>query len=272
MNLTRPDIVHATCYYARYQVRPTEKHLKEVKRIFRYLKNTINMGLWYPEDTGFELTAFSDSDHAGCLDTRKSTSSGIQFLGGDKIVSWSSKKKAIMDIVDANAQPFPSIRVSLKRDLSHLSRRYMRYLLTSNSDIVDIEKVAVSSSLRSLKLKYKLQCCSLVPAKSDSLPHAHAQAFKVKHSASRLLLLNKNVISRKAQVHVKFSNYDNYKIPHHQRYSTSNKEVFSRETVSLRSILWEIDRNDEEEEVTSFRDKYDHVGQKQKLIKKVKSR
>ncbi|GJX40066.1 hypothetical protein Tco_0255056 [Tanacetum coccineum] len=39
------------------------------------------MGLWYPKDSGFELTTFSDADHAGCLDTRKSTSGGIQFLG-----------------------------------------------------------------------------------------------------------------------------------------------------------------------------------------------
>ncbi|GJW04632.1 retrovirus-related pol polyprotein from transposon TNT 1-94 [Tanacetum coccineum] len=93
LTTSRPDIVHATCYCARYQARPTENHLKEVKRIFRYLKNTINMGLWYSMDTGFELTAFSDSDHAGCLDSRKSTSGGIQFLGGDKLVSWSSKKQ-----------------------------------------------------------------------------------------------------------------------------------------------------------------------------------
>ncbi|GJR41817.1 retrovirus-related pol polyprotein from transposon TNT 1-94 [Tanacetum coccineum] len=55
--------------------------------------NTINMGLWYPKDISFELTAFSDSDHAGCLDSRKSTSGGIQFLGGDKLVRWSSKKQ-----------------------------------------------------------------------------------------------------------------------------------------------------------------------------------
>nr|GEU76373.1 hypothetical protein [Tanacetum cinerariifolium] len=85
---SRPDIVHATCYCACYQARPTEKHLKEVKHIFWYLKNTINMGLWYPKDTSFELTAFSDLDHAGCLDSRKSTSGGIQFLRGDKLVSW----------------------------------------------------------------------------------------------------------------------------------------------------------------------------------------
>nr|GEW57808.1 hypothetical protein [Tanacetum cinerariifolium] len=61
-------------------VQPTEKHLTAVKRIFRYLKDTIHMGLWYPKDTGFELTTFLDSDHAGCLDSHKITSGGIQFL------------------------------------------------------------------------------------------------------------------------------------------------------------------------------------------------
>nr|GFA51144.1 Gag-Pol polyprotein [Tanacetum cinerariifolium] len=49
--------------------------------------------LWYLKDIGFELTAFLDSDHAGYLDSRKSTSGGIQFLGGDKLISWSSKKQ-----------------------------------------------------------------------------------------------------------------------------------------------------------------------------------
>nr|GEU68174.1 hypothetical protein [Tanacetum cinerariifolium] len=79
--------------HTKYRTQLTEKHLTVVKRIFRYLKDTIHMGLWYPKDTGFELTAFSDSDHAGCLDSRKSISGGIQFLGGDKLVCWSSKKQ-----------------------------------------------------------------------------------------------------------------------------------------------------------------------------------
>ncbi|GKD59384.1 retrovirus-related pol polyprotein from transposon TNT 1-94, partial [Tanacetum coccineum] len=83
LTTSRPDIVHATCYCARCQAKPAEKHLTAVKRIFWYLKDTINMGLWYLKDTGFELTSFSDSYHAGCLDLRKSTSGGIQFLGGD---------------------------------------------------------------------------------------------------------------------------------------------------------------------------------------------
>ncbi|GJZ91143.1 retrovirus-related pol polyprotein from transposon TNT 1-94 [Tanacetum coccineum] len=45
---------------------PIEKHLKEVKRIFCYLRGTINMGLWYTKDSSFELTGFSDADYAGC--------------------------------------------------------------------------------------------------------------------------------------------------------------------------------------------------------------
>ncbi|GJV28190.1 retrovirus-related pol polyprotein from transposon TNT 1-94 [Tanacetum coccineum] len=72
---SRPDIIHATCYYARYQARPTEKHLKEVKQIFRYLKNTINMGLKYRND-----------------------------IGGDKLVNWSSKKQDCTLMSSAEAE------------------------------------------------------------------------------------------------------------------------------------------------------------------------
>ncbi|GJU65532.1 retrovirus-related pol polyprotein from transposon TNT 1-94 [Tanacetum coccineum] len=73
-----------------YQASPTKKHLEALKRVFRYLKGTINWGLWYPKDTAMALTAYADADHAGCQDTRRSTSGSAQFLG-DKLVSWSSK-------------------------------------------------------------------------------------------------------------------------------------------------------------------------------------
>nr|GEX26820.1 retrovirus-related Pol polyprotein from transposon TNT 1-94 [Tanacetum cinerariifolium] len=100
---SRPDIVQAVCFCARYQSRPTEKHLKEVKRIFRYLRGTVNTGLWYPKDSSFELTAFSDADHVGCIDSRKSISEGIQFLG-DKLVSWMSKKQNCTAMPSAEAE------------------------------------------------------------------------------------------------------------------------------------------------------------------------
>ncbi|GJZ45874.1 retrovirus-related pol polyprotein from transposon TNT 1-94 [Tanacetum coccineum] len=68
-----------TTFVSRYQARPTEKHLKEVKRIFWYLRQSINKGLWYSKYYGFELIAYSDADLAGCLDDYKSTSRGLQF-------------------------------------------------------------------------------------------------------------------------------------------------------------------------------------------------
>ncbi|GKB29959.1 copia protein [Tanacetum coccineum] len=83
--------------------RPTEKHLHTVKRIFRYLRRTPTMGLWYLKDTNIALTAFADADHAGCQDTRKSTSSSAQFLG-DRLVSWSSKKQKSTAISSTEAE------------------------------------------------------------------------------------------------------------------------------------------------------------------------
>ncbi|GKG14206.1 hypothetical protein Tco_0353806, partial [Tanacetum coccineum] len=90
LTASRPDLQFSICMCARYQARPTKKHLNAVKRIFRYLKGTIHRGLWYPNDSSFALTAFADADHAGCQDTRRSTSGSIQLLG-DRLVSWSSK-------------------------------------------------------------------------------------------------------------------------------------------------------------------------------------
>ncbi|GKE83970.1 hypothetical protein Tco_1557712 [Tanacetum coccineum] len=62
------------------------------------------MGLWYSKDTSFELTAFSYLDHVGCLDSRKSTSGGKQFLCGDKLVNWSSKKQYYTSMSSTEAE------------------------------------------------------------------------------------------------------------------------------------------------------------------------
>nr|GEV83975.1 uncharacterized mitochondrial protein AtMg00810-like [Tanacetum cinerariifolium] len=70
----RLDLIYAICLCARYQAKSTEKYLNAIKRIFRYLKGAINMGLCYLKDTGMSLTAYAYADHAGCQDTRRSTS------------------------------------------------------------------------------------------------------------------------------------------------------------------------------------------------------
>nr|GEZ68253.1 retrovirus-related Pol polyprotein from transposon TNT 1-94 [Tanacetum cinerariifolium] len=65
-------------------VDPSHYH---VKRIFRYLRGTVHRGLWYPKDSSFALTDFADADHAGCQDTRRSTSESVYFLG-ERLISW----------------------------------------------------------------------------------------------------------------------------------------------------------------------------------------
>ncbi|GJY36819.1 retrovirus-related pol polyprotein from transposon TNT 1-94 [Tanacetum coccineum] len=100
---SRPDLVYVVCMCARYQAWPTEKHLHAVKRIFRYLRGTVNRGLWYSKDFAIALTAFADADHAGCQDTRRSTYGSMQLLG-DRLVSWSSKRQKSAAISSMEAE------------------------------------------------------------------------------------------------------------------------------------------------------------------------
>nr|GEV63673.1 hypothetical protein [Tanacetum cinerariifolium] len=85
---SRLDIMFATCMCARYQANPNEHHVSAVKRIFRYLKWTINLGLWYPKDSGIDLTAYSDADHAGYHLDRKTESEYVAVSGCCAQVLW----------------------------------------------------------------------------------------------------------------------------------------------------------------------------------------
>ncbi|GJX21659.1 retrovirus-related pol polyprotein from transposon TNT 1-94, partial [Tanacetum coccineum] len=103
LTTSRPDLQFAICMYARYQAWPTEKHLLTVKRVFRYLKGTVNRGQWYLKDSSNALTAFAYADHASCQDTCRSTSGSMQFLG-DRLVSWSSKRHKSTAISNTEAE------------------------------------------------------------------------------------------------------------------------------------------------------------------------
>nr|GEU72257.1 retrovirus-related Pol polyprotein from transposon TNT 1-94 [Tanacetum cinerariifolium] len=103
LTVSIPDLQFAICMCARYQARHTEKHLHAVKRIFRYLRGAVHQGLWYPKDSSVALTAFSDADHTGCQDTRRSTSGSLQFLG-DRLISWSSKRQKSAAISSTEAK------------------------------------------------------------------------------------------------------------------------------------------------------------------------
>ncbi|KAL8124327.1 hypothetical protein AgCh_012106 [Apium graveolens] len=83
---SRPDIMYATCLRGRFQADPREPHLLAVKIIFKYLKGTINLGLWYPRDSDFKLIGYSDADCVGCKIDRKTTFGSCQFFGGRTIL------------------------------------------------------------------------------------------------------------------------------------------------------------------------------------------
>ncbi|GJT82864.1 retrovirus-related pol polyprotein from transposon TNT 1-94 [Tanacetum coccineum] len=103
LTATRPDIQFSTVLCARYQSNPKESHLTAVKRILRYLKGTLTLGLYYPKCSGFDLKGYSDSDYAGCNMDRKSTSGACQTLGG-KLVCWSAKKQQSVAMSSTEAE------------------------------------------------------------------------------------------------------------------------------------------------------------------------
>ncbi|XP_073525528.1 uncharacterized protein [Phyllobates terribilis] len=92
LTASRPDIVFAVSVCARSQSDPRASHLSHVKRIFRYLKGSDDLCLWYSKGGGLSLVGYTDADYAGYLADRKSTSGMAQFLG-PCLVSWGSKKQ-----------------------------------------------------------------------------------------------------------------------------------------------------------------------------------
>ena len=103
LTASRPDIMYSVCLCARFQACPKESHLNAVKRIFRYLKGTIDIGLWYPKCNNFELICYSDADFGGYKFDRKSTSGTCHFLG-HSLVSWHSKKQNSVYLSTAEAE------------------------------------------------------------------------------------------------------------------------------------------------------------------------
>jgi hypothetical protein len=93
LTATKLDIQFLVCLCARFQVSPRTSHRQAVKRIFRYLRHTLDFGLWYSASSSLALHGFLDTDLAGYQLDRKFTSGTCQFLGSS-LVSWSSRKQS----------------------------------------------------------------------------------------------------------------------------------------------------------------------------------
>jgi len=103
LTASRLDVLFSVRLCARFQSYPREYDLTAVKRIFRYLKGTTNLGLLYRKSLDYELDGFCDADFAGERIERKSTSGNCQFLG-ENLISWASKRQATIAMSTAEAE------------------------------------------------------------------------------------------------------------------------------------------------------------------------
>ncbi|GKC33977.1 retrovirus-related pol polyprotein from transposon TNT 1-94 [Tanacetum coccineum] len=178
LTASRPDIIHTTCYCARYQARPIEKHLIAVKRIFQYLKNTINMGLCLQimAFTLIKIPMDCDSKATIAISCNPVQHSRTKHIDVRYHFIKEQVEKAIVELffVGTEYQLADLFTKALPEDrFKYLVRRLV---MNGNPSRVN---------LKQLYDRFKRRCCNLVPAKSDSLTHAHTQAFKSNHSTSR---------------------------------------------------------------------------------------
>lgn len=103
LTLTRPDITYAVQQVCLFMHDPREPHFTVLKRILRYIRGTPQLGLHLRRSSDHRLVAYSDTDWAGCPDTRKSTSGYCIFIG-DNLVSWSSKRQQTVSRSSADAE------------------------------------------------------------------------------------------------------------------------------------------------------------------------
>ncbi|KAL0422086.1 UNVERIFIED_CONTAM: Retrovirus-related Pol polyprotein from transposon RE1 [Sesamum latifolium] len=88
---------------SRHMEAPTTSHLKVAKRILRYIQGTIDHGIFYKSSQDFELVGYCDSDWAGDIDSRKSTTGFVYFMGSSAF-TWNSKKQPIVTLSTCEAE------------------------------------------------------------------------------------------------------------------------------------------------------------------------
>jgi hypothetical protein len=100
---SRPDLCYSVGIVSRFMESPTTEHVAAVKHSLRYIKGTLKLGCFYAKDGDLQLIGFSDSDHAGDVDDRKSTS-GVLFYLGNSPISWFSQKQKVVTISSCEAE------------------------------------------------------------------------------------------------------------------------------------------------------------------------
>jgi hypothetical protein len=101
---TRPDLAYSVGYVSRFMETPTTEHLEAVKKVLRYIAGTLDYGCYYTrKEKDAHLVGFSDRDHAGDIDTRRSTSGVLYFLGKN-VITWQSQKQKVVALSSCEAE------------------------------------------------------------------------------------------------------------------------------------------------------------------------
>ncbi|WVZ58420.1 LOW QUALITY PROTEIN: hypothetical protein U9M48_008696 [Paspalum notatum var. saurae] len=159
LTATRPDIQFAVCLCACYQASPRTSHRQAVKRIFRYLKFTPELGLWFSLGSSLSLRGFSDADHAGCRIDRKSTSGTCQLLG-TSLVSWSSRKQATISLSTTEAEYIAAASCCsqflwMKATLSDFGLRFEKIpLLVDSTSAISLRTPVLHSRTKHIDVRF----------------------------------------------------------------------------------------------------------------------
>jgi len=139
LTASRLDILFSVCLCARFQSDPRESHLTTVKKIFKYLKGTTNLGLLYIKSLDYMLVGFCDADYAGDKIERKSTSGNCQFLG-ENLISWASKRQATIVMSTAEAEYISA--TSCCTQLLWMKHQLEDYQINANSILIYCDNTA----------------------------------------------------------------------------------------------------------------------------------
>ncbi|KAG6506237.1 hypothetical protein ZIOFF_031559 [Zingiber officinale] len=161
---TRPDIVQPVSVLSRFMSKPSKVHYAAAKRVLRFLQGTMKHGLRYVKELNNDLVGFTDSDWAGSLEDRRSTSAYL-FCLGSKVISWSSRKQNTVALSSAEAEYSAATSAAceavwLRRIMADLQQKHMEIHLEfigTNEQPADVLTKPVSlEKLEKFKDKMKI--------------------------------------------------------------------------------------------------------------------
>ncbi|CAA7042426.1 unnamed protein product [Microthlaspi erraticum] len=241
VNQTEKGIFISQSTYAKNLLaKPKQSHLQAVKKILRYVKGTVNLGIFYSKGSNRNLAGYCDADWAGCADDRKSTSGGCFFLGNN-LIAWLSKKQNSVSLSTAEAEYIalgscctqliwmrqmsadygmesgPFLVYCDNKSAIDISKNPVQHSRTKHIDIrhhfvrelVEEKQGLIQALARGVYNKFRFCLESKVPMRISYfvMPSCHLNIRKVKthkaelvHELSRRVMFHKNNIQRQRMI------------------------------------------------------------------------